>query len=44
MIYEWDYQHGTVERYDRLGRHLGEFDPGTGVLISDADPARRVEP
>lgn len=29
-IYEWDARHGTVELYDRQGRHLGEFDPETG--------------
>ena len=28
--YEWDSQHGTVEKYDKKGRHLGEFDPDTG--------------
>jgi hypothetical protein len=43
-IYEWDYQHGNVELYDRRGRHLGGFDPETGTRITDADPARRVEP
>jgi Cytotoxic len=44
MIYEWDYLHGTVEMYDGLGRHLGEYDPVTGARIADADPTRRVEP
>ena len=30
-IYEWDYQHGTVEVYDRRGRHIGErIDPFNG--------------
>jgi hypothetical protein len=43
-IYEWDYRHGTVEVYDRYGRHIGEFDPETGKRISDADPSRSVEP
>jgi hypothetical protein len=43
-ILEWDYQHGTVEAYDRRGRHLGEFDPMTGVRRSDAVPTRSVEP
>jgi hypothetical protein len=43
-IYEWDYQHGTVERYDRRGRHTGEFDHETGRQIGPRDPARRVEP
>ena len=44
MIYEWDSQHGTVEMYDRLGHHLGEFDPETGRQIKPAQPGRRVEP
>jgi hypothetical protein len=28
-IYEWDSQHGRLEKYDKRGRHLGEFDPDT---------------
>ena len=43
-IYEWDYQHGTLERYDRRGRHAGEFDPDTGRQTKPADPTRTVEP
>jgi hypothetical protein len=43
-IYEWDYQHGTVEMYDTRGRHLGEFDPDTGRRIKDANATRRVQP
>jgi len=43
-IYEWDSQHGKVEKYDRRGRHLGEFDPVTGKQTKDADPTRRVQP
>jgi len=39
-IYEWDYQHGRVEGYDRRGHHLGEFDPETGALTKPADPTR----
>ncbi|NMD61880.1 hypothetical protein FEZ60_00975 [Rhodococcus sp. MS16] len=23
-IYEWDYQHGAVEKYNKNGTHLGE--------------------
>ncbi|MBV8472129.1 MAG: hypothetical protein JO234_01825 [Hyphomicrobiales bacterium] len=26
-IYEWDYAHGRVEKYDSQGHHQGEFDP-----------------
>ena len=43
-IYEWDYQHGTVEMYDPRGRHVGEFDPLDGHQVKPADPMRRVEP
>ena len=42
-IYEWDYQHGRVERYDRRGRHLGEFDPDTGAMTKPADPRQTIE-
>ena len=43
-IYEWDYQHGTVERYDRHGRHLGEYNPATGHQVKRPNSTRRVEP
>jgi hypothetical protein len=43
-IYEWDYQHGRVEVYDRRGRHLGEFDPNTGVRMKPANPNYQVDP
>lgn len=43
-IYEWDYQEGHVEVYNRRGRHQGAFDPQTGRKIKSADPKRRVEP
>ena len=43
-IYDWDFQHGTVEHYDRRGNHLGEFDYRTGRRIGNAVPGRRVEP
>lgn len=39
-ILEWDYQHGTVERYNKQGKHLGEFDPNTGDQTKDAVPGR----
>jgi hypothetical protein len=42
-IYEWDSQHGKVEMYTKQGKHLGEFDPKTGVQTKPADPTRRVE-
>jgi len=33
-IYEWDSQHGAVEKYNSRGVHLGEFDPNTGAQTS----------
>src|SRR5690554_5853422 len=26
-IYEWDSQHGALEKYNKRGKHLGEFNP-----------------
>jgi hypothetical protein len=43
-IYEWDSQHGTVEKYNKRGKHLGEFDPETGEETKSADPSRKVTP
>jgi hypothetical protein len=43
-IFEWDSQHGTVEMYDKRGRHLGEYDPTTGKQTKPADNFRSVEP
>lgn len=43
-IYEWDSQHGAVERYNKNGRHLGEYDANTGQMNKGADPNRTVEP
>jgi hypothetical protein len=42
-IYEWDYQHGTVELYSKQGKHLGEYNPETGEQTKPADPTRKVE-
>jgi len=42
-IYEWDYQHGRVERYDRRGHHLGEFDPDTGTMTKPANRQQTIE-
>ncbi|MQT61192.1 toxin [Pseudomonas sp. FSL R10-0399] len=39
-IYEWDYQHGAVEMYDKQGKHLGEFDPDTGKQTKPAKNGR----
>jgi hypothetical protein len=45
-ILEWDYQHGKVEKYDKRGKHKGEFDPNTGEPIPGKGPeaSRKVEP
>jgi hypothetical protein len=43
-IYEWDYDHGRVERYDPRGEHLGEYDPDTGSQTKPPKPGRRVKP
>jgi hypothetical protein len=44
MIYEWDYAHGTVEKYHSRGHHIGEFDPDSGEQLKPAAPSRRIEP
>ncbi len=43
-IYEWDSYHGTVEKYDNRGKHLGEFDSITEKEIKPADSSRKIEP
>lgn len=43
-IYEWDSQHGAVEKYNKRGKHLGEFDPNTGEQTKPANPTRKVTP
>lgn len=43
-IYEWDYAHGAVEKYDSRGHHQGEFDPDDGRQLKPASPSRRIEP
>ncbi|MGV3058115.1 colicin E3/pyocin S6 family cytotoxin [[Pasteurella] aerogenes] len=43
-IYEWDSQHGTLEKYNHKGKHLGEFNYKTGEQTKSADPTRRIEP
>jgi len=41
-IYEWDYRHGLVEKYDKRGNHLGEFDPITGERIKPGVATRKI--
>ncbi|MDF2386973.1 hypothetical protein JMG10_36260 [Nostoc ellipsosporum NOK] len=40
-IYEWDYRHGLVEKYDRRGNHLGEFHPVSGEQMNPKVASRR---
>lgn len=42
-IFEWDYRHGRVEMYNRRGRHIGQFDPGTGVRTKPPNAHHQVE-
>jgi len=44
VIFEWDSQHSMVEKYDKRGVHLGEYDPDTGEQTKPADLGRNVEP
>ena len=40
-IYEWDYQHGEVEVYDKTGKkHLGAYDLDTGKKVKQPVPGR----
>lgn len=41
-IYEWDYQHGAVEVYDKLGNHLGEYDATKGEQTGKSKPERQT--
>jgi Cytotoxic/Domain of unknown function (DUF4157) len=43
-IFEWDSQHGTVERYNKNGKHQGEFDANSGQMTKGPDKNRTVEP
>jgi hypothetical protein len=43
-IYEWDFQHGAIEKYNKRGKHLGEFDHITGEQNKSPDNTRTVEP
>ncbi|MEU6622004.1 colicin E3/pyocin S6 family cytotoxin [Streptomyces litmocidini] len=42
-IYEHDRQHDTIEKYDKNGKHLGEYDYRTGEQTKPRDPTRKVE-
>ena len=39
-----DCQHGTLEVYNRRGRHIGEFDPHTAEQLKRPNSDYQVEP
>lgn len=41
-IYEWDSKSNAVEKYDKLGSHLGEYDHLTGRQTKPAKPGRKT--
>jgi len=41
-IYEWDSKSAAVEKYDKLGNHLGEFDHITGRQTKPAKSGRKT--
>ncbi|TCV65715.1 S-type pyocin domain-containing protein [Pseudomonas fluorescens] len=41
-IYEWDSKSAAVEKYDKLGNHLGEFDHISGKQTKPAKPGRKT--
>ena len=42
--YEWDYQHGDVEKYNKRGKHQGTINPETGKQTKPPVKGREVEP
>jgi Cytotoxic len=43
-IFEWDYRHGRVEMFNKLGKHVAEVDPNTGRELSGPIRERSIEP
>jgi len=43
-IIEWDALHAEVEVYNKRGKHLGEFDPETGVQTKPANSSYKIKP
>ncbi|WP_237883859.1 S-type pyocin domain-containing protein [Pseudomonas sp. PGPR40] len=41
-IYEWDYKSNAVEKYDKLGVHVGEYNHITGEQTKPAKPGRKT--
>lgn len=42
-ILEWDSRHGALEKFDKHGHHLGEYDPASGRQLKPADKARSIK-
>jgi len=42
-IYEWDYRHGNVEKYNKRGTDEGVFD-ASGNRVGGPVKGRKVEP
>jgi hypothetical protein len=42
-IYEWDYQHGRVEKWTKRGQHVGDFDPENGLQVGPGRNDRTIE-
>lgn len=42
LIYEWDYQHGELEMYSRLGRHRGVLSPD-GEMKKGSERGRKID-
>lgn len=42
-IFEWNYEYGVVDLYDKEGKHLGAFDHITGDQTKPAKPGQTVE-
>ena len=43
-IYEWDSQHGDLEKYNKNGQHQGSIDAKTGERTKPPVKGRKIEP
>ena len=43
IILEWDFQHGTVEKYSKSGEHRGEFNSNTEKQLNPAIAGRNIK-
>ena len=42
-IYECNIQHGKIEKYNKRGDHLGEFDPVIELQTKLANPIKNIK-